>query len=114
MTMALSVEHAARNRTVFREVNERIAELTGRLIGDDGSPIQLFICECSDGDCAESVQATLSDYEAIRANGARFLLAPGHELTGIDHVVDGNVRFIVVETTGQAAAIAVEHDPRHS
>jgi hypothetical protein len=74
--------------------------------------VQLFICECSDDDCAESVEATLSDYEAIRTNGTRFLLAPGHEQAAIEHVVGGNDRFVVVETVGEAAAIALQHDPR--
>lgn len=78
--MTLSVERAARNQTLFREVNERIAELAGELDENDESPFQPFICECSHDDCAESVEATLAEYEAIRANGARFLLAPGHEL----------------------------------
>jgi hypothetical protein len=43
------VEKAARNQVVFREVNERIAELTG-LFNETG--VNLFICECSDPACA--------------------------------------------------------------
>jgi hypothetical protein len=98
-----AVEKAARNQVVFREVNERIAELTGLL---NATGFNLFICECSDPGCAESLEITSGEYEAVRADGARFVIANGHETPEVEQVVDGNRRFIVVENTGAAAEIA--------
>jgi hypothetical protein len=99
-----ALEKAARNQVVFREVNERIAELTG-LMNETG--FNLFICECSDPGCAESLEITTGEYEAVRRDGARFVIVNGHELPEVERVVDGNGRFIVVEKTGHAAEIAL-------
>ena len=101
--MSSPVEKAARNQLVFREVNERIAELTG-LLSETG--INLFICECSDPTCAESLEATREEYEAVRADPTRFIVLHGHELPEVERVVDGNARYLVVETIGVAADIA--------
>jgi hypothetical protein len=98
-----AVEKAARDQVVFREVNERIAELTGLL---DETGFNMFICECSNPGCAESLEITAGEYEAVRADGARFVIVNGHQTPEVARVVDGNGRFIVVERTGQAAEIA--------
>jgi hypothetical protein len=105
------VEKAARNQVVFREVNERIAELTG-LFNETG--VNLFICECSDPACTESLEVSAGEYEAVRADGARFLVLSGHQIPELERVVDGNGRFLVVETIGQAAEIAQAGNPRTS
>ena len=108
---ARTVDRAARYQTLFREVNEHIARLTGPA-SDTG--FSLFICECSDTSCAESLEITPEEYEAVRSNGKRFLLVPGHQLEGSERVVDGNGRFVVVEKVGRAAAVANADNPRRS
>lgn len=107
--MASPVEEAARHQVVFREVNERIANLTGLSSETD---INLYICECSDLECAEVVEATADEYETVRGDGTRFLVKPGHQLAGIEQVVDGNGRFLVVEKVGEAGEVAEQDDPR--
>jgi hypothetical protein len=97
------VEKAARNQVVFREVSERIAELTGLLNETD---INLFICECSDTGCAELLEITAAEYQTVRADSARFVIAEGHQTPEVERIVDGNRRFIVVEKTGAAAEVA--------
>lgn len=106
-----TVDEAARSQALFREVNEHIAKLTG-LASDTG--YSLFICECSDTSCAESLEMRPEEYEAVRSNGTRFLLVPGHQLDGIERVVDGNGRFLVVEKVGRAGAVADADDPRRT
>ena len=107
--MASTLQKSARNQVVFREVNERIAELTG-----DGNEtgVSLFICECSDGACAESLEITPAEYEQVRGHGARFIVLPGHEQPEVEHVVDRSARFVVVEMDGADATAAREADPR--
>ena len=109
LATAGGVEEAARRQAVFREVNENIAKLTG-LLNETG--YNLFICECSDPDCADSLEITADEYESVRAQGTRFVVVPGHQLDGLERAVDGNSRFLVVEKVGQAAEIANGHDPR--
>jgi hypothetical protein len=100
----------ARNQVAFREVNERITELTSEWRQTEMS---LFICECSDPECAESLEITPAEYERVRMNGARFIVLGGHELPEVERVVEGNGRFLVVEKIGPAATIARDADPRH-
>jgi hypothetical protein len=98
---------AARNQTVFREVNERIVELSQRWI----TPPQ-FICECENPRCAETVVATMDVYEAVRGDPACFLVARGHEVPDVEEIVDSADGFVVVRTLGQGLVVAVEFDPR--
>jgi hypothetical protein len=102
-------ERNARNQLVFREVNERIAELSGEWGQTD---VSLFICECSDQACAETVEITPAEYERVRGDGARFVVRAGHQLPELEHVVEGNGRFLVVEKVGPAVTIARASDPR--
>jgi hypothetical protein len=80
----------------------------------DTRGVSLFICECSDPGCAEALEISAAEYEAVRTDGARFLIAHGHQTPHVERVVDGNGRFLVVEKTGPASQIAYRHDPRHS
>lgn len=84
----------ARTEALFRDVNERIAESAQRF---EASSTQ-FVCECADPHCTHRVEATLDEYEDVRADGATFMLVPGHEQPDIERVVDASRRrFHVVE-----------------
>lgn len=84
----------ARTEALFRDVNERIAESAQRF---DASSTQ-FVCECADPNCTHRLEASLDEYEEVRADGATFMLAPGHEHTDIERVIDASrKRFHVVE-----------------
>jgi hypothetical protein len=99
-----------RNEALFREVNERIEDVGTTFVPDD-QPME-FLCECDDRDCVEKVSATRAEYEAIRAVGTHFVVLPGHEDPGVEHVVHQTERFLVVEKVGEAAHEAEESDPR--
>jgi hypothetical protein len=66
---------AGLNEGLFREVNERIAELDERV---ELAPTE-FVCECADASCSEHVQLSDAEYEAVRADPVRFFVMPGHE-----------------------------------
>jgi hypothetical protein len=92
----LSGEHEkriARTESLFRGVNERIAASSRRFGGDDAS----FVCECDDPQCTDRVRASLAEYEAVRADGARFLVAPGHENNEVEEVRRRGTGFSLVE-----------------
>lgn len=108
--VASHVAESARHQTVFREVNENIAKLTGLL---DETGYNQFICECSDTTCSEPLEITAEEYEAVRSDGRRFVVVHGHQLNEVERVVGGNDRFLVVEKLGHAAEIAAAADPRH-
>ena len=108
--MSATIVELARRQTVFREVNENIAEVTRWFAETD---YQLFICECSNTACADALEVTADEYASVRAHGARFIVAPGHELDEVERVVGGNQRFSVVEKIGEAAHVALTEHPRH-
>jgi len=100
----------ARNQALFREVNEQIEQLaTGLDVAERGS----YICECGDTRCAEAMELTRAEYEAVRRHANRFAVLPNHENVAAETVVEQYGRFSVVEAlAGEASRIARETDPR--
>lgn len=88
----------ARTEALFRDVNERIAESAQRF----DAPSTQFVCECADPNCTHRLEATLEEYEEVRADGATFMLAPGHEHRDIERVVEKKRGFNVVEKVQSA------------
>jgi hypothetical protein len=105
---ATATERLARNEALFREVNERIRNVAG---GHDGDTYD-FVCECADPACTARVSLTIDQYEHVRANSVRFVLAVGHVRTDIEHVVEHAGDHLVVAKSGAAARVARDLDPR--
>lgn len=99
----------ARTEALFRDVNERIAESAQRF----DAPSTQFVCECADPNCTHRLEATLEEYEEVRADGATFMLAPGHEHRDIERVVEKKRGFNVVEKVQSAVRETVRRlNPR--
>jgi hypothetical protein len=81
---------------------------------EDEPRFNLLICECSDPACAESLEITPQEYEAVRADRARFVVLKGHEMPEVERVVEDTGRYIVVEKLGAAAEMAQAGDPRRA
>ncbi len=105
-------ERLALNEALFREVNERVRAIAAAH-GDDDHVYE-FYCECSNADCTFQLQATLADYEAVRAHGDRFMIAPSHSLPEIETVVERTDKRWVVEKQGEPAELVEELDPRNN
>lgn len=91
--MATEINRIARTESLFRDVNERIAE-TAEILGSDDA---VFVCECADAGCDERLPAQLDEYQQVRADGVRFLVAPGHEEAEYERVLVRNHEYQVVE-----------------
>lgn len=99
----------ARTEALFRDVNERIAESAQRFDADETQ----FVCECSDANCTHRLEASLDEYEEVRADGTTFMLAPGHAHHDIERVVGDNGRFHIVEKIQATVRMTVKRlDPR--
>jgi hypothetical protein len=98
---------AARSQAMFREVNERIVELTQTWPAEPR-----FVCECESTTCVETLNLTTEEYEAVRGDPGCFLVAPGHDVPDVEVIVGGNHRYIVVRKLGRGHELAVEFDPR--
>ena len=103
-------ERAARNESLFRDVNERIGSTA-----TEASPMFTeFMCECADASCFEHVSLTSEEYSSVRNMGpVYFILKPGHDDADVERVVGGEAnRYEIVEKQEVAAAVALELDPR--
>lgn len=68
-------KHAVRNSLLFREVNERMREVS--LPGPAGETQEL-LCECRDASCIAAISVVQADFQAARERPGRFLLASHH------------------------------------
>ena len=97
---------AAKNQSLFREVNERIGELSR------SATSATFICECTDETCDEQVPMTREEYERIRSDSNSFFVLSGHEISEIEEIIDVADRYVVVAKLGTGAVVADGLDPR--
>ena len=105
--MSVSLERLARNQALFREVNERLLELSDGF--HDGS-IE-FVCECSQEDCTSTVALSRGSYESVRAHSTFFVISSGHEILEVEKVIDQQDGWMIVQKT-TAGDYAIETDPR--
>jgi hypothetical protein len=95
----------AKNQAVFREVNERIRELSERLRSDAPTDLVSFVCECSAADCHATVELTLVEYDRVRSEPAQFVAAVDHLWhPNSDREVLRTSRYVVLAKMEDAAA----------
>jgi hypothetical protein len=88
-------------RSLFREVNDRVAEL-GRgsdISVADAETILNLICECGSSSCARRIEMTVSEYENVRKDEALSLFALAHEGALAGRVIVHGERYIVAKGT---------------
>ena len=106
------LERQARNESLFREVNERIAHLAGSAQSWSPDGRVEFMCECGvDGGCRETVRIPVSAYEMVRQQDDRFVVRPGHETPELERAVERTDDYVIVDKVAAAEWI-VEDDPR--
>ena len=99
---------SAKNEVVLRDLNERLTAYAG------AQRFSEWVCECADMTCAKRVELTLAEYETVRADSKRFVVAPSaeHVSPEIERVVQREQRYWVVEKIGVGAEISERFDPR--
>jgi hypothetical protein len=89
--------------TLFREVNDRIADLGSEGMFAVGEPRE-FLCECGRDGCRELFPMTYAAYREAHSSQNSFLVVPGHDDPAHDRVTERFERYWVVElldrTTG--------------
>ena len=104
-------ERRARNESLFRDVNERIAGVrqTLAVASDEGQ----FVCECHELGCAARFTCGLSEYEQLRADPTTFAVVPGHEDPSVENVLEERGEYTIVRKhPGEPAQRAAEDSPR--
>jgi hypothetical protein len=101
------VARAASAEVNGRRVNEAIER------GTEAAHRAVFVCECGNLGCTDTVELTISEYEAVRSAFDRFLVVPGHEIGSVEDVVERHDGYlVVVKRDGTAVAIAAVTDDR--
>jgi hypothetical protein len=99
------------NEALFRSVNEQVRGISDAwAVRDDTIRV---VCECGTASCVEQIQLHLAEYEQIRADGARFVIRPGHEYGEVEEVVGRTDRYWTVrKDPGLPQQLAEATDPR--
>lgn len=105
-------ERAAQNQSRFRDYNESI-EPHNRAVSWSDPPMPDWACECA-FQCAEPVQMTIGEYEAVRSQASHFLVVPhpDHVVNEVERVVARHDRYWIVEKQEHAAEVSEDLDPR--
>jgi hypothetical protein len=103
----------AANESVFRDVNERIEDLSkGPLTALSLSEMEI-VCECGDISCAQAIEVDHATYEQVRSDPTLFIVAPGHSVDDVEDIVSRHDGFdIVCKHKGAGYVVAEEADPR--
>jgi hypothetical protein len=112
MTSRLDQRRAAKNQSLFRDVNKRINDIDKA--HDLWVTLSDWFCECPAPKCTTRIALTPQQYEAVRANPTRFIVAPSseHLVPDVERVIDRRVRYWVVEKVREATAVAEQLQPR--
>lgn len=90
----LSKQRLIENEERLRRANELVD--AGRIDEPRGRK-ELFLCECSNDDCTETVDLHWDEYLEIRKHENRFVIRPGHETAGLDVLVERSAGYLVVD-----------------
>src|SRR4051794_17851320 len=71
----------ALNEATYRNVNEAMR-------ADGPEHAITFVCECARLGCNELIRLSRAEYERVRSNAQRFAIVPGHDVPGVEDVVE--------------------------
>lgn len=111
MRVPSRVERIGLNEALFREVNERIEDVSDAL---RSTPETLdLLCECGSAQCTKRITLRREDYETLRSDPHLFAVFSGHDEPTVEQVVSHHEGYDVVrKDVGAAERIAEETDPR--
>ena len=105
-TAASNPRHSA-NASVHRTMNERRRSDGPRFLANSIT----CECECNRAECGHNIEISIADYEAVRAEARRFIVAPDHE-TRDELMICAGRGYSVIEKVGDPGDLAQALDPR--
>ena len=86
------------NRSLRREVNERIAELIdGFHASEAGETAMTVFCECGSEECMAPIETTLAEYQAVRAGPTRWVISSAHIDMSADSIIARRNGYALIE-----------------
>jgi hypothetical protein len=90
----LSGQRSRENEERFARANGEIERTASRMELQGPVP---FLCECSETRCTEIIHLSLDSYRAAKADGALFMVLPGHIDAKVERIVSEGDGFVLVE-----------------
>ena len=90
-------ERVSKNQDAFRRANDEIAARARALDEEERTP---FLCECAKERCTQVVLLSLDEYEDVRSDSGRYLIAPGHTPGPDERVLEESDRYWITERNG--------------
>ena len=112
--MATRNERIAEIEALFRAGNDRMMAWPENEARAALGETVTFLCECADRRCRKLVQLTAAQYEAVRTDPRRFLVARGHEITEAEEVVEEQDGYVVVRKHEDVADLVRRLNLRYS
>jgi hypothetical protein len=94
---AAPADRLERNQQLFREVNDKLCELSIHELDAPWTGKTTYLCECADPACLDTIELTLDEYENLRAESDLRAVAPGHEQPGCQ-VILRTQRFSMISS----------------
>ena len=98
--------HVLMNEAVFRQANEAITAFQST------EQVLDLMCECGRPDCVAKIEMSRSEYERLRADPTLFAVVRGHEIAGVERIVEAGEEYDIVQKDPETHALAEETDPR--
>jgi len=89
-------ERIAEIEVLFRAGNDRMIDWEENQARVRRGEAPAFLCECGRRSCREHLRLTREQYEEVRTDATRFLVAPGHELLEAEDLVERRDGYVVV------------------
>lgn len=86
----------AQNRAIFREVNERVRELSLEQELVPWIERAEYFCECGEAGCLERIELTPAEFEAARSDESTFVISPRH-VSPVFAIVEEMRDYLIVE-----------------
>lgn len=103
------ISERPKNRSLFRDVNDRIRPINAAS-GVHDAP-SLFLCECARADCITSVEVPVDVYAEARSSAGRFVVSPGHELEHERVLKEAATYSLVALQPARIGLVAAERGP---
>jgi hypothetical protein len=100
-------QRMTQNEALFREVNERVAD-----VAEGRGGVYEYLCECANVDCTFRVPLTREEYEAVRSDARQFVVLPQHFTPEVETLVAEHASYWLVRKTGEAGDYVAKLDPR--
>jgi hypothetical protein len=97
----------ARNQVALRTLNEGIDT-------EPADGVIAFRCECGQLGCNRLIPLRRAQYEAVRLDARRFVIAAGHVVAELEQEVERHAEYAVVETHPHTSEFAERSDPRRT